>query len=67
MVRLADSLWEELTEKGWIAIPVWGGFALRLPGYETILVELDAPDTVNISNNELDHLVNKLREAIDVA
>ena len=63
MVRLADTLWDELTEDGWIAINVWGGFILRKPGYQTILVDLEATETRNIADSEVDNLVYQLAEA----
>ncbi len=62
MVRLADSLWEELTEDDWIAINVWGGFVLTKPGYQHILVALDEPETRNITDEEFSHLTYRLLE-----
>jgi len=52
--------WEYFTNEGFLAIPVWGGFCLKKIGYMPIFVDHESPAVKNISEVELDRLVQKL-------
>jgi hypothetical protein len=58
--RLSDEDWEYFTEKGFIAIQVWGGFVFTHPDYKNILVDHESPELRIIEDKEFYMLAEKL-------
>ena len=57
---LSEEDWKYFTEEnGFLAIPVWGGYVLKKPGYKSILVDHSSPKIRTITDSELDGLVLK--------
>ena len=61
--RLSDEDWKYFTEdNGFIAIPVWGGYVLKKPGYNSIILDHSEPKLRLVTDSEIDQRIQAIQE-----
>jgi len=58
---LSEEDWKFFEENSFLGIMCWGGYILRKPGYQSILVDSSSPKIRHIDEREADELVSMLR------